>query len=113
MINLWWDHVTEIPDVNKIIVFNNGTLKGSNTSIFFGGHIIPNSIVGFNLEWKNVQKKEMKKNTSEIIKSNIPIFNPFNTLDVCNPWKVPSRETSRHHWNIINSNVIVLNNNKL
>lgn len=31
----------------------------------------------------------------------IPHRNPKVTWKVCRPWKVPSRETSRHHWYII------------
>ena len=28
---------------------------------------------------------------------------PIETGFVCNPWKVPSREISRHHWYIVKS----------
>lgn len=83
------------------MVFNRGILKGSNGLIPEGGHFIPISIVGDNLEWKKAQKKEIKKNTSDIIKKIIPHFNPSVTLYVWNPWKVLSREISRHHWYII------------
>jgi len=70
-------------------------------------------MVGVNLEWKKVQKNETKKKTSEVINSSIPNFNPIVTWFVCNPWNVPSRVISRHHWNIISKVIIVLINNKL
>jgi len=71
-----------------------------------GGQFIPNSIAGDKLLWKNPQKKEIKKNTSETINKIIPHFRPLTTFRECNPWKVPSREISRHHWYIVN-NVII------
>lgn len=52
----------EIPEVNKIIVFNNGIVKGLKDLIPIGGHFIPSSIIWVNLIWKNLQKKEIKKN---------------------------------------------------
>lgn len=58
---------------------------GLKVLIPFGGQIIPNSIVGAKLLWKNAQKKEMKKNTSEIMNRIIPNFNPSVTLIVCLP----------------------------
>lgn len=97
LIILWCDHVIEIPDDNNITVFNRGISMGLNVLMPFGGHVIPISIVGDNLLWKNAQKKEIKKNTSDTMKRIIPIFNPFTTLIVCFPWKVPSRTMSRHH----------------
>jgi len=54
-------------------------------------------MAGERLLWKNAQKKEIKKNTSETINKIIPQRNPIVTGNVCNPWKVPSREISRHH----------------
>jgi hypothetical protein len=60
-INLWWAHVTVNPEVNKINVLSNGICIGLKVWIPFGGHNIPNSIVGDNLLWKNPQKKEIKK----------------------------------------------------
>ena len=92
----------EIPEVNKIIVFNNGILKGSKIITPKGGQNNPNSIVVDSLEWKNAQKKEIKKNTSETINNNIPNFNPSKTFSVWLPWKVLSRIISRHHWNFVN-----------
>lgn len=40
--------------------------------MFFGGHVIPISIVGAKLEWKKAQKKEMKNRISETINKIIP-----------------------------------------
>lgn len=71
-----------------------------------GGQFIPSSIEGDSLLWKKLQKKEIKKNTSDTINKIIPQRNPIVTLKVCSPWNVPSREISRHHWYIV-SNVIV------
>jgi len=56
-----WAHVIEIPEVNKIIVFNNGILKGLKVKIPVGGQFKPNSIVGDKLEWKKDQKNDIKK----------------------------------------------------
>lgn len=106
-INLWWAQEIEIPEVNKIIVFNNGIVKGSKALIPIGGHFIPNSIIWVSLIWKNLQKNEIKKNTSEIINKIIPIFIFKNTFLECKPWKVLSRVISRHHWNIINNVIII------
>lgn len=105
-INLWWAQEIEIPDVNRIIVFNKGIVNGSNALIPVGGHFIPNSIICVNLIWKNLQKKEIKKNTSETMNKIIPIFIFKNTLLECKPWKVLSRVISRHHWNIISKVII-------
>lgn len=87
-----------IPEDNKIIVFNKGIWKGLNVIIPFGGHIAPISIEGDNLLWKKAQKNDTKNIISEIINKIIPYFNPLITILVCNPWKVLSRVTSRHHW---------------
>lgn len=106
---LWWAQVTVTPEESKIAVFNKGTWKGLNTRILKGGHNFPNSTVGERLLWKKVQKKLIKKNTSEIINKIIPHRNPKITGIVCSPWKVPSREISRHHWYIVK---IVIKNPK-
>lgn len=112
--NLWWAQVTEIPEDNKIIVFNNGIWKGLNGRIPAGGQFIPNSIEGDRLLWKNPQKKETKKKISEIINKIIPNFNPFNTFIVWWPWNELSRVMSRHHWNIIiNTRKNPINNKSL
>lgn len=102
-IRLWWAQVTVTPEERRIAVFKRGIWNGLKTSILRGGHIFPNSIVGESLLWKKAQKKLIKKNTSEIINKIIPHRNPKVTGKVCNPWKVPSREISRHHWNIVNN----------
>lgn len=102
LINEWWAQVTEIPDVIKIIVFKRGILNGLKISIPQGGQFNPNSKVGDILEWKKAQKKEIKNKTSEVINRTIPHFNPFNTWFVWYPWKVLSRDTSRHHVYIVN-----------
>ena len=53
--------MTVTPEANKIAVFKRGIWKGLNAAIPTGGHVIPNSIVGDKLLWKNAQKKEIKK----------------------------------------------------
>jgi len=53
--------VTEIPEVNKITVFNKGIWNGLKGLIPKGGQFIPNSIFGDSLLWKNLQKNEIKK----------------------------------------------------
>lgn len=78
--------------------------------MLIGGHIFPNSIVGERLLWKKAQKKLIKKNTSEIINKIIPHRKPNVTGKVWSPWKVPSREISRHHWYIVK---IVIKNPKI
>ena len=82
-------------------MFNKGIWNGLNSTIFLGGHCVPSSIEGESLLWKKAQKKEIKKNTSEIINKIIPQRKPIVTWKVCNPWKVLSREISRHHWYIV------------
>jgi hypothetical protein len=89
--------VTVTPDASRIAVFSNGICNGLNGEIPVGGHVEPNSIVGDNLLWKNAQKNEMKKNTSEMMNRIVPQHNPFVTLFVCSPWYVPSRTISRHY----------------
>jgi len=92
----WWDHVMETPEDNKRIVFRRGILIGLNELIDKGGHIWPNSTVGEILLWKNAQKNEIKKKTSDEINSTIPVFNPFITKFEWFPWLVASRWMSRH-----------------
>lgn len=111
-IKLWWAHVTVRPEVNKINVFKRGICMGLNVSIPLGGQINPNSIVGANLLWKNPQKNDRKKNTSEVMNKIIPQRRPIVTVNVCNPWNVPSREISRHHWYIIIKVISIPNKNK-
>jgi len=78
-----------------------------------GGHIIPNSIVGERLLWKKAQKNLIKKKISEIMNKIIPHRRPKITGVVCNPWKAPSREISRHHWYIVNIVIKFPNTNRL
>ena len=58
------------------------------------------STLGESLLWKKAQKKEKKNKTSEVIKKITPHRKPLTTILVWSPWKVPSREISRHHWYI-------------
>jgi hypothetical protein len=97
----------ETPEVKRIAVFNRGIWNGLNGLIPKGGQEAPNSIVGDKLLWKKAQKNEIKKNTSEIINKIIPHRNPKETTRVWSPWKVPSREISRHHWYIVNKVIIL------
>lgn len=82
LIMAWCDHVTVAPDVNKIAVFNSGTSNGFKAFIPTGGHIAPISTVGPNDEWKKAQKNEKKKQTSDMIKNNIPNLKPLCTTNV-------------------------------
>lgn len=59
--------------------FKRGISNGLKGKIFLGGQIPPISILGDKLLWKNAQKKETKKKTSDKINNNIPNFKPFNT----------------------------------
>lgn len=94
---LWCAHVIVIPEHNRIIVFNNGICIGLKVITPSGGHVIPISMVGDSLLWKNAQKNDVKNSTSDTINRIIPIFRPVTTFLVCFPWKVPSRIISRHH----------------
>jgi hypothetical protein len=93
----WCAHVTETPDERRRIVFNRGILIGLNEIIDIGGHICPSSIVGEILLWKNAQKKETKKHTSDRMNSTIPVFSLFMTMSEWFPCDVDSRWISRHH----------------
>lgn len=59
------------------------------------GQEFPNSMVGLNELWKNVQKNDKKNIISEIINKIKPNFNKFKTLKVWFPWNVLSRRMSR------------------
>lgn len=98
----WWAHVIVIPEDSNATVFRKGIPIGLNVLIPFMGHSSPTWISGDNLEWKNAQKNDKKKNTSETINKIIPISKPFITSIVWSPFIVASRITSRHHWNLIN-----------
>jgi len=109
----WCAQVTEIPEDNKIIVFNNGTFIASNGKIPIGGQQLPIVTSGANLTWKNAQKKDKKKKISEIINKIIPHRSPISTILECMPWKLPSCLTSFHHWNIVNKIIISPKNIKI
>ena len=76
------DHVTVAPDVNSIAVFSNGTSNAFIVDIPTGGHTLPTSTVGTSALWKNAQKNDTKKHTSDNINNIIPSFNPFCTTIV-------------------------------
>ena len=61
-----------------------------------GGHLLPSSIFGANLLWKNAQKNEKKNRTSEVMNKTIPIRSPVITGVLWYPCNLPSRDTSRH-----------------
>ena len=109
---LWWDQVTEAPDVNKITLFNKGTPNGLNTAIPVGGQTLPTSIVGLNLLWKYLQKNDKKKKISEIINKIIPLRKPNSTTKEWEPKFLPSREISRHHWVTKINNIKSLNSKR-
>ena len=93
----WWAQVTVTPEDSRRIVLSKGILMGLKGWIERGGHLCPNSIVGEMLLWKKAQKKEAKKNTSDVIKRIIPVLSPFITKSEWFPWAVASRWMSRHH----------------
>lgn len=113
LIILWWQKVTVTPEAKRTTVFKRGSWKGFNALIPTGGHVHPNSGVGERLLWKKAQKNETKNITSEIINKIIPIRNPVVTALVWNPKTVPSRTTSRHHWNETKSKAIKAKKNKV
>jgi hypothetical protein len=61
-------------------VFKRGTCAGLKGTTPLGGHIIPMSQLGDRLLWKNAQKNEKKKRTSDKIKRIIPHRNPETTM---------------------------------
>jgi len=81
-------------------VFSNGTSKGLNASIPFGGQIAPISITGANAAAKKAQKNAKKNITSVTINKIIPYRKPNWTIFVCDPSKDDSRTISRHQRNI-------------
>jgi len=46
----WWAHVTDTPDLIKIMVLRRGTFIGLKGFTISGGQICPISIVGLTLE---------------------------------------------------------------
>lgn len=95
-----------------MIVLSKGIWNGLKGIIPIGGQIAPISILGDSLLWKKAQKKDTKKKISETINKIIPQRKPLETKIVCLPWKVPSREISRHHWYIDKSVIIYPKINK-
>lgn len=83
---------------------------GEKASIPLQGHVDPIKISGANEAWKNAQKKDKKKKTSDVINKIIPICSPFTTSLVWSPFNKPSRVISRHHWNLIRISVKILKN---
>lgn len=87
-----------MPDLKRIMVFKRGTWLGLKGEIPMGGHCDPSSGAGLSLMWKNAQKNDKKKNTSEIINRIMPHRRPLAVNIECRPWKELSRAMSRHHW---------------
>lgn len=85
------------PEEIRIMVLRSGILNGLKGEIPIGGHNCPISILGDRDEWKYAQKKDRKKNTSEVMNKIIPSRIPEYTIFECDPEKVASRITSRHH----------------
>jgi len=112
-IKAWWAHVTVTPDDNKITVLSKGNSKGLIASIPIGGHWEPNSTVGDNALWKNVQKIAKKNNASDTINKATPIFKPFCTARVWLPKYVPSDIISLNQNDIEDINVIKANVRKI
>lgn len=98
---MWWAQVTVIPLASKMAVFRRGTWKGLMDITPSGGQWFPNSKLGANLEWKKAQKNERKNRISEVINRTIPQRSPWVTCVEWNPCRLLSRETSRHHWNLV------------
>jgi hypothetical protein len=92
----WCDQVTVTPEESSRIVFSKGTPMGLKGVTPYGGHLCPRSGVGEILLWKNPQKNDTKKNTSETMNKIIPVFRPFTTNLEWFPWVEDSRWMSRH-----------------
>ena len=98
--------MTVTPEASRTAVLRRGTWKGLRVSIPVGGQCPPSSGVGARLLWKKAQKKAKKNRTSEVMKRIIPQRRPRPTGRVWWPWKVASRDTSRHHWYMVISIII-------
>lgn len=77
-----------------------------------GGHIPPISTEGHKAEWKNAQKKPKNSIISDAIKNKKPVFNPFLTTLVCNPFTTASRDISKNQKVAVIANNIKPNNKK-
>lgn len=97
----WWAQVTLTPDDRRTIVLSRGIPHGANGLIPIGGHMFPSSTVGASLLWKNAQKNEKKKHTSEIMNRITPNRIPFETIELWYPCILLSRVTSRHHCHMV------------
>lgn len=93
----WCDHVTDTPDLIRIIVLRRGTFIGLNIFTREGGHSCPISIDGLILEWKYAQKKDKKNKTSDTMNRIIPDLSPLVTKCWWKPWSIDSRVVSFHH----------------
>lgn len=96
-----WAEVILTPDDSNTSVFNRGVPKGFIGLIKRGGHVWPISMLGPKKKWKNDQKKDIKKSTSDRININIPSFSPATTEILWCPSVAFSRSASFHHKNII------------
>ena len=89
--------MTDTPEARSTAVFSKGTEKALIGVSPVGGQAQPSSGVGASDLWKKAQKKARKNMISDVINRIIPHRRPVVTCWVWNPWKVPSRTTSRHH----------------
>lgn len=89
--------MTVAPDPRRTAVFRRGTLKALIGVIAVGGQAHPSSGVGARALWKNAQKNEKKKHTSDRINRIIPNRRQERSSLVWSPLNVPSRIISRHH----------------
>src|SRR5437868_10926748 len=96
-INSLWAHVTDTPELTKMIVFSRGTFIGLKELILLGGQFNPISIFGEILEWKYAQKNEKKNITSEVMNRIIPIFSPLEIDKKWAPCLVVSFTMFFHH----------------
>jgi len=110
----WWDHVTDTPDLIRIIVFRRGTFMGLNVFTRDGGHSCPISIDGLILEWKYAQKNPKKNNTSDTMNRIIPALSPLVTRFWWKPWSIASRVVSFHQkYALLHINISARRVNKL
>lgn len=91
----WWQTVTVTPEERRRRVLRRGISLGLRVEIPIGGIVEPSSRLGERDEWKKAQKKEIKRNNSDIMNKITPNLIPFLTRTVCNPRKEPSLTTSR------------------
>jgi len=72
-----------------------------------GGHTLPTSCAGVKEEWKNVQKKAPKKQTSLRMNKSIPNLRPSTINGEYSP-PTDSDTTSNHHANIWTKRMIIM-----